>query len=170
MLKSKPPGVGGVTGGSACCKAAAMSAGAVSVISSHISPEEQALESPSSRRLSLCQDTGCSQIQPCEAGSLFQQPPATGAFPGFLRFMLCLDTKEEQKHLRSPGSAPHTAASPLSPTAKTGWHNATASPLCPDRLPCPAHVAALDNPQNILPISSGKAHIKKGTPGHLIPT
>lgn len=66
------------------------------------------MESLSSR--CLCQYSGCSQIQPCEAGSVFQQPPATGAFTGFLKFMLCLDTalapKEEQNHLRSPGGAP----------------------------------------------------------------
>lgn len=66
------------------------------------------MESLSSR--CLCQNRGCSQIQPCEAGSVFQKPPAAGAFTGFLRFMLYLDTvlvpKEEQKHLRSAGGAP----------------------------------------------------------------
>lgn len=69
-----------------------------------------------------------------------------------------------------PGGHSSSSAETLSPTAKTGLYSATASLICPDRLPCPPHVAALDSPHNILAISNGNPHKKGDTrPPHSHP-
>lgn len=96
--------------------------------------------------------------------------PQTQRHWSFLSRALLVKWTPNQNTKQSPGFGSwmslqgDTATSPLSPTAKTGWYSATASPLCPDRPLCPPHVAALDNPQNILAIPSEKLSHKKGPP------